>query len=464
MESDSNFNFRAPQYLDSLETVASSFGDNDRHDSFFDDCSIVSDEATVFTPRKIPEIKIEKVGDEEKVEDEKKVEDNTVLEEVGIIVRATPGKKHSMVTRMDIHVNTPIRQLRSREVVLPRPGTRKRKAVASPCFSTTSTNLDTTWRPVLKAKKMMTLAEEIYHFHKDTPPRFRTKWKLDGPPQCKFIRLSMTEPQSPQLATRFRSHLSSLGDKAKASLGSLHRGIRRLPRGPRRTKIVKKEEPFIFKANPVPASTYVKEVIPIQQQGELDIGGAELLDNGKRRKLGSELSNTIYDRSQAMIDRKEEKIKKMRLEQSHRKSFHANPLPSCMSPSHSMATSVMSSVSRHSTRCNASLRPRSPFKAKFPSVLYKSPFVPKRASEEREVLTEIKEFNLNSEKRAKQRKEFERKLGERQEELRKIKEEVREQNLMREAREIKEWRKATVHKPLPLPHFIGKRPEENTKR
>ncbi|KAL1124470.1 hypothetical protein AAG570_001096 [Ranatra chinensis] len=59
----------------------------------------------------------------------------------------------------------------------------------------------------------------------------------------------------------------------------------------------------------------------------------------------------------------------------------------------------------------ASAQAKSLFKARFPSVLYKAPFVPKKVSEGREALKEIKESDLST--RASRRKEFERKLQDR---------------------------------------------------
>lgn len=61
------------------------------------------------------------------------------------------------------------------------------------------------------------------------------------------------------------------------------------------------------------------------------------------------------------------------------------------------------------------------FKARPPTVLYKKPFEPKP---EAKPLTEITEFNLNTDKRAKERELFEEDLRKKQERLEQLRKEV----------------------------------------
>ncbi|KAL1124469.1 hypothetical protein AAG570_001095 [Ranatra chinensis] len=97
----------------------------------------------------------------------------------------------------------------------------------------------------------------------------------------------------------------------------LHHETKKTPQETKHTKNIKKEEPdndepFIFKAKPVPVSTYVKDGNNAMNSTRL--AKSSVLPNGKRIKIESEsLGGTIYDRSTQMMRRKEEKIEKVRL-------------------------------------------------------------------------------------------------------------------------------------------------------
>lgn len=117
------------------------------------------------------------------------------------------------------------------------------------------------------------------------------------------------------------------------------------------------------------------------------------------------------------------------------------------------------------------------FKAKPPTVLHKKPFEPKR---EEKPLTEIDDFQLNTDLRAKEREYFQQQLKEKEERVALAKQLEEEMRIQKEQEEIVGLRKMAAFKAQPIkkykevhiqpsgkvtepisPKFHNKRNEEN---
>lgn len=87
------------------------------------------------------------------------------------------------------------------------------------------------------------------------------------------------------------------------------------------------------------------------------------------------------------------------------------------------------------------------FKANPNTIVHQEPFVPKKDSKP---ISVAESFELATEKRAKERQEFEKRLAELETEKEKLQEEARQQEAEREKEELSRLRQELVHKANPV--------------
>lgn len=168
---------------------------------------------------------------------------------------------------------------------------------------------------------------------------------------------------------------------------------------------------------------------------------------------------SFEERDRRMQEKKEQKIKKFLEDEKKAREFHARPIPVKVI---SQARKVESKIGKFITEGGSTsslskihydenTEPETKcFKARPATVVHKKPFIPKK--EDRPLL-EINEFNLNTNQRAKEREEFDRKIKEQEEKIDHMKKESAEIRKIREEEEIKKIRKETVHKANPIKHY-----------
>ncbi|XP_073975153.1 meiotic 38 isoform X2 [Rhodnius prolixus] len=408
----------------------------------------------------------------------------------GIILpmNSEKDKEHAMMTRQDKVIKTPVMELRTRQIVRE---AKKRKA--SPKLEDVCFNRK-------QASKFMTLAEKIMHFHEDTPPRFKTKFTSLEEKENRNILLKPTVPHSPKLMTKSRirsveNMTTEDQQKYVFKASKLNMKIFEKPDNNVRAKAKSPIKPKLFTSTEVSKTEISTGVFQFQGKSKCkQYGSAHSLNssitsncsNRSRRRIylrsvkgehlldeddaysgmtcltksnrSTQLQPFSFDeRDKEILKKKEEKIKKLQEEMSKVPVFHATPVPSFVSNQMKSAASTMSLFSDTSSmkgelRCSDSEMSNcdTTFKAKFPAVLYKEPFVPQKP--ERPLL-ETNNIELNTEIRARKRQEFEKDL--------KLKEEMREQERKEvmalieqiEKEKLSELRKNLVHKAQPIPKY-----------
>ncbi|KRT79963.1 hypothetical protein AMK59_8745, partial [Oryctes borbonicus] len=145
-------------------------------------------------------------------------------------------------------------------------------------------------------------------------------------------------------------------------------------------------------------------------------------------------------RDKLMVKRKEEKINQIFEEEKKAREFRAKPVPKIQSTGAVKKSSSLNSL-RSAKSDDESKHHRNPFKAKPPTVLYQKPFEPKKP----ERSLEITEICLNTERRAKDREEYDKKVQEKLDclAIEKLRREREQRRLEQE--EIAMVRKQAVH-------------------
>lgn len=314
----------------------------------------------------------------------------------GIVLEKPEVKPHRMTTRLDSVLKTPVLKLRSRSVPKPLDNSDSSETDHAPVISdqtVTSTGIvhnrftavKRNASPLNSTRKFMSLAEQVQHFHKDTPDRFRSKPKtLQYRPESIVPRQSCI-PKTPNLTTKYRSrpvHFPNEKEREEMELEEIKKHqIKAYPlnekilKGPclnlktviekkpktvpepfQLTEVKKKEVPqpevFTFKAQPVPSSILKHPVgippkkvlkpttphtphmkIPMRFRVEAKQGS--ISDQSTCSELMSPPRNTkvqpfsFDERMKEMLRRKEETIRKIIDEEKKSfNSFKAHPVPS----------------------------------------------------------------------------------------------------------------------------------------
>ncbi|KAK9500417.1 hypothetical protein O3M35_001688 [Rhynocoris fuscipes] len=515
---DEKFDFAAPQFLESLPEAAN-LAEQDGADSFFDAPSVTPSKC-----ENTLEETIKIINNEETIDDNKENQSSTVencerqikkakrllnnktdiknpkvsrnekhkFDGIEVVVTPEKEKEHSMMTRQDKILKTPTLELRARKIIKEASKRKGSPSIYDPCFGKRH------------ASQFMSLAEKVMHFQVDTPPRFKTKIPVEDK-EKRAVHLMPTIPQSPKLMTKLRArpHDNKNEEEPENALFKATKLNMRVfekpnterpkPKSPtvqkpfKLTEVVKKEpikeEIFQFKARPMPKwlsgscdslnssisstcsrrSRRKRNGLKSINEFDESLIEDENVYSGMSSVTKSNHSTRIKpfsfdERDKELLKKKEEKIKMLQEEAKKVPEFHATPLPSFISNT-SMQSTLKSSVSTTSLISETGSTQSEPgFKAKFPSVLYKDPFIPQKP--ERPVLQPAK-FELNTEKRARDRQEFEKELKLKEERWEEEKKQVMALLEQQEKEELAELRKKLVHKAQPVPSFISKNNEND---
>ncbi|XP_014261767.1 targeting protein for Xklp2-like isoform X2 [Cimex lectularius] len=232
-----------------------------------------------------------------------------------------PEKQHSMITRHDVFKSL-------RKGVINKEAVKRKGS------------------PINYGGKHMTLAEHLFHFQNDTPPRFKSKSIRSSAIPLERTRLTLTMAHSPQLATKHRTRAHPVPSRVDNNLVKAHpvnKNIFKPPvmnRPPPRpstmpvpfkltevkTKASHKTmpEPFHFKARPAPKPSKNNENNEIFESNLFK--GLKLVTGGK--KVTEVKPFSFDERNKKKQLEKEEKIKKIIDEESKIPKFHAKPPPS----------------------------------------------------------------------------------------------------------------------------------------
>ncbi|XP_014246013.1 targeting protein for Xklp2-A-like [Cimex lectularius] len=282
--------------------------------------------------------RVSNLNKEAETEGLKKEENKLVSTFEGIQLNSIPPEKqHSMVTRHDVFKSPKI-ELRNR--VVDRE-TLKRKG-----------------SPIKYGGKYQTLAEKVFHFQNDTPPRFKSKSIRPSTAPVERTKLTLTMAHSPKLATKLRTRAPPVPSQVENTLvkaNPVNKNIFRPPvlnKPPPRpstipvpfklTEVKPKEsnktltEPFKFKARPTPRQTRAMNTSTVSSlltQSDNNEKMDSSIYKGLKTVTGGLQSTKIKpfsfdERNKTKQLEKEEKIRKILDEQTKIPKFTAQPPPS----------------------------------------------------------------------------------------------------------------------------------------
>ncbi|GJQ76930.1 hypothetical protein Trydic_g15128 [Trypoxylus dichotomus] len=154
-------------------------------------------------------------------------------------------------------------------------------------------------------------------------------------------------------------------------------------------------------------------------------------------------------RDKLIVKRREGKINQILEEEKKAREFRAQPLPKYQFTGTVKKSSSLNSL-RSTKSEDESKDPSKVFKAKPPTVLYQKPFQPKKPERP---LVEVTEFCLNTERRAKNRQEYDKRVQEKLDRLaiQKLRREEEQKRLEQE--EAAALRKETIHSAQPIRQY-----------
>lgn len=318
----------------------------------------------------------------------------------GLVLEKQDPKPHRMTTRLDAILKTPVLKLRNRSIqkqletsfdseaseTQPSEATKiiSDNAVSSSGIVANRTvAVKRNASPLNSTRKFMSLAEQVQHFHKDTPDRFRSRPKKPYRPEPILPRHSVV-PKTPNLTTKFRSRPSYFPNEKEREDQELeeikkhqikaHPINEKILKGPclnlkkviekkpqtvpepfHLTEVKKKEPPaqevFHFKAQPVPLTILQRPVgippkkvskpttpqtphIKVPVRLRVEAKSSSLDESNASSQLFSPPRNTriqpfsFDEKMKEMLRRKEETIKKIIEEEKKiHNSFKAHPMP-----------------------------------------------------------------------------------------------------------------------------------------
>ncbi|XP_018576974.1 targeting protein for Xklp2 homolog [Anoplophora glabripennis] len=336
--------------------------------------------------------------------------------------------------------------------------------------------------------KYVSVAEAVRKFHSGTPTRFRTRPTMS--------KLKITVPQMPALLSTNRNRPVAAisieererleyeeAQKFKIKSKPLNKKILQGPiplvpierkpativkpfnitEVPQKPVIFPKEEGFKFCAKPVPKCVFESPKLKVLQKTKsLDqyVKGPvrPSRKNEEEAKPNVKLTTTIpkpfsfEERDRRMFKKKEEFVKNFIEEEKRAAEFHARPIPKAILRSaksnSSLKRSDSSDINGELTKSEENISTQ--FRARPATILKKKPFIPRK--EERQLI-EISEFQLNTERRVKEREEFEQSKKEKEERLALIQQREEEIRLQREKEEIDRLRKDLEYKAKPIKKY-----------
>ncbi|XP_018024492.1 targeting protein for Xklp2 [Hyalella azteca] len=294
--------------------------------------------------------------------------------------------------------------------------------------------------------KFVSLAELNMKFHSQTPQRFRTVPKKEESCPKRMTRSgsssslpSVTRPQSPHLSTRSRS---------------------RPVNHPTREQIEEQEmleaQKHQVKAHPVNPKIFEPP---------------KLSTNAEAKGCTIPSPFNITDAKKRLLRRKQEKVEEIIAKEKAMAEFHAHPmpvfddkpkgLPSKKTPSvtkpepfvlqiDKRAESKQLAMEREQREREEREREMRNFHARPATVIAKEPFLPARSHKP---LTEISGFDLNTEKRSKERYEYDVHLKQKEDEIMAKKRHEEELRAAEEEAQVAEERKRNVHHAKPMPQY-----------
>ncbi|KAK7115053.1 targeting protein for Xklp2 homolog isoform X2 [Littorina saxatilis] len=177
---------------------------------------------------------------------------------------------------------------------------------------------------------------------------------------------------------------------------------------------------------------------------------------------------SVEERSKAMLAQKEVKIRQVFEEERKAREFHAQPLPS-LEPFHlekqgkeptkpepfqletdQRGARYMQDLAHKLTEEEEEQRKAAQFRAQPNRIIYKEPFLPAKSTK---ALTEVSDFELNSDRRALHREEFEMRKKEREVELEGHRRQREQRQKEEEEAAIAKLRAEMVHRSNPVRHY-----------
>ncbi|XP_073945415.1 targeting protein for Xklp2 homolog [Choristoneura fumiferana] len=346
--------------------------------------------------------------------------------------------------------------------------------------------------------KYVSMAEAIYHYHRDTPNRFHSSRPQVFRSNAPAGPSGLTRPQSPMLRCKARSRpVHILSQKEKEELEaeearmfkikanpipkSVIEGCRNLPEVPKKMPTV--PEPFnltevhkkinhspvhvqAFKARPAPKHILekpqvcpkqpihvTKPVSPKFQYKPQHLEKPKVNSAKKQKPIEKPVRHgpimpkpfSFEKRDEELKRRHEERIKQQLEEERKQASqFKAQPLPGAVKK----RMQVTSNKCGSSTASSENKENRVKFEARPPIVLYKEPFKPVLKPVQ---LVKPTPFNLNTEKRAVEREIYDKTLKCKEEEQERLRQQKEKEMLEAQERENAKLRAKLVHHPKPAP-------------
>ncbi|XP_022902076.2 targeting protein for Xklp2 homolog [Onthophagus taurus] len=327
--------------------------------------------------------------------------------------------------------------------------------------------------------KYCSTAEQVANFWIKPESRFSSK-----PIAISYTKSKYTIPQSPHLLSQgrcrsttimsredleFKEFLEAQKDHPKAQ--PLNKKIFLTPKVPevpvKQTTVVKPfkltqvkpkqneapQEVFKFQACPIPKSVFSAPKLPVPfkpkrmtkkvQQKKIPPKPQPVVE--KRTKVEP---FSFDEKIKKMQHQKELKIQKVIQEEKIAREFKATPIMPVVLNNFCKSASSSVKSSKSEDALNGLLLTKS-FKATDPKVLYKEPFIPKRANKKTVPINP----QLNTITRAQERAEFERRRKEKEEMEEKYRQKRAQEEKEREQLEIQRLRKKAEFKATPISYF-----------
>uniref|UniRef100_A0A803JW16 Targeting protein for Xklp2 n=1 Tax=Xenopus tropicalis TaxID=8364 RepID=A0A803JW16_XENTR len=359
-----------------------------------------------------------------------------------------------------------------------------------------------------EASEFVSTAEQVISFSKKTPARYHLRSRqreLEGPSPVKMVRPKLTNPKTPLLQTKQRLRPVMCKSAAELEAEELERiqqykfkaqeldsrileGAQVLPRKPpvkeptkaigfdleiekriqqREKRDEGEEEAFTFHSRPCPSkllTEVVEEEVPAIKATAMPHYGVPFRPKLVQQRQVEVCPFSFSDQDRERLLRKEKRMEELRKEEVHK--FKAQPLPefghvSLPEKRVKMPTQqepfVLEIDKRGAPRLQRwqqqvkeeqkQQKEMAVFKARPNTVVHQEPFLPKKESR---CLTATEGFELATEKRAKERQEFEKSLAEMEAQKSLLEEETRQRQEEEEREEISHLRKELVHKAQPI--------------
>ncbi|XP_018897899.1 uncharacterized protein [Bemisia tabaci] len=384
-------------------------------------------------------------------------------------VLASSNKEHPMMTRRDKIIKTPVLVLRTRSVLKSaekinpsasekrsqaakqeEAGSRKRKslqpleALCLPLFSNqASSEVDTA---------DVEMQDGIVQMKIPKHPQDDCVQLSCPPPRKSTVTFSDVkyEPKKPDVHTDSKGPYNF---SAKPDAGSI------FPVTRKRLVLTEPKTPQLRTARRSVARTNNRVAVINSAGGSQTFKFQTVLHTGVPANIKSGPTEvkpfSFEERDKQMLLKKEQKIKQMLEEERKKAEFHANPLPSYLNVKKEIPIPSTRSytLSKRRTLYKFELNEKEnpaplPFKAQPPTVLQKDPFIPKKADRP---LLEIPDFELKTERRAREREQFEITMKEREAQMEMALREREAERKRQEEREIAMMRQQAVHKAQPVP-------------